>query len=109
VVRALFIVAIALTLTAARAEEEAAIRGLGAHSCAQFAAGSDGRTPLGDVGAGLYGSKNVQFALERKPRRNIPAVETLDATMRQMCAERAPSPLWTVVLDYFRSLPELPP
>jgi len=52
---------------------------------------------------------NVQLALERKPRRDIPAIDVVDAAIRRMCNERAPSPFWTVVLDYFKSRSELPP
>jgi len=112
VIRAFFIVAIALMPTATRAEEEAAITGLGAYSCAQFVADYKKNPQMAELlwgtwAQGFMAAMNVQFALERKPRRNIPAIDTVDATVRQMCAKRAPSPFWTVVLDYFRSLPEL--
>jgi hypothetical protein len=113
ILRVVLIVLIGLMATASPAQEEDAVMpGFGARSCAQLAADYKKNPQMttllwGTWAQGFMAAMNVQLALERKPRRNIP-VDSLDATVRQMCDERAPSPFWTVVLDYFKSLRELP-
>lgn len=112
-VSALLIVEAVLMCRSLLAEEETVLRGFGARSCAQFAA-DDKKNPQmtmllwGTWAQGFFAAMNVQLALERKARKNIPAIDEVEETIRRMCNERAPSPFWTVVLDYFKSLREPP-
>ena len=97
--------------TTALSEEPIVIRGVGAKSCAVFAANYKLTPKLAEMvydswAQGFMSGMNISLFFEYKPMRTIPATDQLTSGIRQLCSRRPLADFYQIVSDYFEPLPE---